>query len=377
MLQHIQRLFLKLLVWRIKLKDIADYKGKALIFTTQEEQIQNKLYKTLNTVITINESMFHIMGTSKKPLYYPKKELTNQIGAAMGIEFSPSIIIQEIYGDIQINPDGSRTQKISGVKCIKQGKRRRPDGTWQPSSPCVYAFIWEDRAEEQILLDEDNVGQTWPDGNTKAKYNFPNDPAREKRTRRKLLLDLKKFAYQRASTGSELMVIRELTGMQTAFTPAEIKMGSIVCSQIVKSDHYQAKEAQARIDNIRLGGIEAEKANEAANLLTGSTTDVAAEFNNKFQRPEKEAPKAAPESFKHTQPVNPKHEATEPVEPGPGEEEEALTIGQQYTKLVNDDKVPEDYRNFLEENIPENGADDDFFRWAISEMEKLFFGGQS
>lgn len=345
---------------RIRLKDLNDYKGKALVFTTQEEQIRTELFKTLNTIISINEDMFHKMGTKKKPLYYPKKELTNQIGSAMGIEFFPSVLIQEIYGDIQINADGSRVQKISGVKCIKQGKRRRPDGSWQSSSPCVYAFIWEDRAEEQILLDEDNVGQTWPDGNTKAKYNFPNDLAKEKRARRKLLLDLKKFAYQRASTGSELMVIRELTGMQTALTPNEVSMGSIVCSQIVKSDHYQAKEAQAIIDNIRLGGSEAAKANEAANLLTGNTTDITGEFNDKFKRPEKQAPKADPE----------------PVEPQGGSENQE-TLGREYTKIINDDKVPQDYRDFIEQNIPENGPDDDFYRWAISDMQKRFFGGQS
>ena len=44
---------------------LEDYKGKALVCTSQEFQVSNELWQSLNTVITVKPDMFHNMGVNK------------------------------------------------------------------------------------------------------------------------------------------------------------------------------------------------------------------------------------------------------------------------------------------------------------------------
>ena len=332
---------------------IEEYQGKALILTRSEEQVDNSIWKTLNTVISVTPDMFHNMGTKNKPQYYPGKALTNLIGSAMGIEFSSDIRVEYVYGTETTHPDGTKTKEPVGVRCIKQGKRRRPDGTMQVSSPCPYTFNWIDRAEEDFLKDMDNIGQKWPDGNPMQKYNFPDNPQKEKIAQRRHILELKKHAEQRASTGAELIVIRELSGMQTSFTESDLKDGIIVVSQIAKSDEYQKLEARAKLDNLRLGGSIASSVDEASSLLTGDS------FGNEFDRP---TPAEKPEE---KPPVAPSESAKDigvpeyTAKPVPGEKE--------YEALI--EKANDEIKNFLEDerqNNPQVAQDlPGFYKWAI------------
>jgi len=323
---------------------IEEYKDKALVLTRREEQVDNDIWKTLNTIIPVTPDMFHNMGSDKKPQYYPSKQLTNLIGSAMGIEFSSDIRVEYVYGTETIHPDGTKTREPVGIRCIKQGKRRRPDGTWQTSSPCSYTFNWADRAEEDFLKDMDYIGQKWPDGNDKAKYNFPDNPQKEKIAQRRHVLELKKHAEQRASTGAELIVIRELSGMQTSFKPGDLKQGIIVVSQIAKSEEYQALEARAKLDSLRLGGKVAESVNEASNLLTGNGFNIHEPTEN------------------HEEPDQPSGEV-----PEYSESEERTPLETEYYELI--EKVSEDLKNFLEEQRKTN-ADaikdpEKYYKWAV------------
>lgn len=323
---------------------LEQYKGK-LIFTSEEELVDNGTYKSLVSVIDINPSMFHKIW----PNYYPTKGLSNQIGSAMGIEFLSNVKIEDVYGDIIENADGSKVKKTAGVRCVKQGKRRRPDGTWQLSSPCSYVFNWNDRAELDILADAEKEPN-------KQKYHFPNNPAKQQREQRKHILELKKFADQRASTGAELMVIRELTGMETSFKEADIKKGQIVVSQIVESDSLQKAKAKAQIDNIRLGGQSANNINDAAMLLTGNNPEVEKEFDEKFDRPDNKSATSKEEFEKQNPQVN----------NNSGEVSKRDT----FENLLKDEILLslEGAKTFYENTVIENHYSDEVLDWAISEI---------
>ncbi len=318
------------------IKNLDDYKGKALILTTQEEQVDTPFYESMITEIRISPDMFHKI----YPGYYPKKELTNQIGAGMGIDFLPNVRLENVYGDEVTYPDGRKVRPITGLRCFKQGRRMRPDGSYQLSDPQPYEFNWEDRAELDFLADEEKGGK---------RYGTPTK-------KRQHVLELKKFATQRAGTGAELAVIRNLTGMPTGFKDADLKSGLMVVSQIVKSKEYQAEEAKAKIDNIRNGGLIADNLNNVAGLLTGNTPDIQDDFNNKFERPE-------PMTDVTPEPEKPAKK--EPVEKVSKEEKE-------FSDLIA--KIsPERASHYLTEieKWKDTDSEIDSLKWAINEIKGL------
>lgn len=333
--------------------DLEDFKGKALVCTSPELQVSNNLWQSLNTVISVTSDQFHKIGSGKMEQWYPKKELTNIIGSGMGIEFDPHVEMKEVYGEEKILPDGTKIRKVSGYQCTKIGKKRKPDGDFMYSSPCVYEFNWEDRAEEDFLKDMDNIGQKWQDGNPKAKYNFPDNPGKQAVMRRKHVLELKKFAVQRASTGAELLVIRELTGMPTGFKPGSIPGNQIVVSQICKSSEKQQRESEAHIRAILTGGEASRKINTASKLLTGnesdSKEDIKKNTSTKHQDPEKKV-----EPAKKVEPEKPK------------------TLKEQFDSLIQQENVKAipgcvEYHSQI---VNDNGATDDVLNWAIDAVNK-------
>lgn len=303
--------------------------NNALTYYRPEEVVQNELYSTQVTELVVTKDEFHAIW----PNLAPGKSLINKIGSASGVEFLPNTRIDTVYGDVVMNADGSQVKKPCGVRCIKQGQKMRPDGSMQISSPCTYEFNWEDRAELDFIADEES---------NKGKYKTPL-------ARKKHVLELKKFASQRASTGAELMVIRELTGMPTGFKEAELKAGGWVMkfSQICKSKAHQEAEAKARIDNIRNGGAIASGINETAGLLTGETVDVGADFDNYFDRPTKPA--------------------ENPVQPPPEEQNPVLTPRQEFDAMLA--KVSQAAKDHYGPLAEQQNYSLEFLQWAIGDMK--------
>jgi len=351
------------------MKELEKYKGQALVCTSEEFQVSNELWQSLITVIEVKPDMFHNMGTTNKPVFYPKKELTNIIGCGMGIEFDKTVSMKEVYGEEKILPDGTRIRKVSGYQCTKIGKKRKPDGDFMFSSPFTYEFNWEDRAEEDFLSDMDNVGQFWPDKNPKAKYNFPDDPAKEAVARRKRVLALKKFAAQRASTGAELGVIRELTGMPTGFKPNELTGGKIVVSQVCKSEEKQKRESEAHIQNIIHGGKSADDINNAAKLLTGNDVNV-----------QEEIKKSEPIALKPgTPPVQKKQGFFPAVEPVTENfhsiikdlETHKIKVSDAYDKIMELDEVNKlSQIDEAKKVVLDNGSSDEVKSYIIGELKE-------
>lgn len=325
------------------MKNLSDYEGKAIILTTQEEQIETPFYESMITEIKIQPDMFHKIW----PGYYPRKELTNNIGAGMGIDFLPTVRIDNVYGDEEKYPDGRIVKKVTGLRCVKQGKRMRPDGSYQLSDPQPYEFNWIDRAELDFIADEEE---------NKGKYKTET-------LKRKHILELKKFATQRAGTGAELAVIRNLTGMATSFKEDQLECGLMVVSQIVKSKDYQEAIARATVDNIRLGGGVADDINNASRMLTGNESDAQTDFNNKFQRPES--------TENQTRDQQQKQPAKKPDIPKVSPKE------QKFIDLLTNKKLDKDARDFyLNETNGYRNTDnfDASLDWAIGEINKILEG---
>jgi hypothetical protein len=325
--------------------DLKKYEGKAIMLTNQESQVENKFYRSQVVEVPITMDMFHDMGQGN---FYPNKGLTNTISHAAGIEFLPSFRMNDTYGDEVIDKDGNRLKKIAGKECIKQGRKMKPDGTWTMSSPCAYEFNFMDRAEEAILKAEE-------------KYNKEQSPIKK----RKKILELKKFAPQRASTGAELMVVRELLGAKTAFTKKEIELGLIVVARIEKTEEFQEVLAIADVENRRNGGLIADRINDTANLLTGNKPDNH-DFNEYFERPEKSSEQETlePEKTEHKAPPN-FQDDTE-TEEDPLADKKKVVNG-----LLDEIKADEGTRKYYTDVLENAKWIDAAYKWAVEELEKI------
>lgn len=325
-------------------------KKEASIIQTRD--IRNDLYTTETTLLEINRDMFHEM--KKNKTFYPNKALTMQIGHYMGIDFLPKVDIEDVFGDEITHPDGTKTRKQTGIRMTHYGKRRNVDGSYMFSDPCTYEFNYADRTEIAILADEELYGQKWPDGKSKCKYYFPDNPAKQKRSRRKLELDTAQFRTQRASTGASLAVIRALTGMKTSFTPEEISVGHLNCSQIILSKDHQEALASANIQNIRNGGAIADNNNNAIGQLTGTTGDTQGDFDKKFTRPD---PKPTPEVVEPV--ISPKpHEVKKP--------KPAFSLKIQYETALLDSKLDQNWKDYIKTFVTAYKHSDIICEYAIA-----------
>ena len=321
---------------------------KALQYYRENEVVNNELYRTQVTDLIVVKDEFHAIW----PNLAPGKSLINKIGSASGVEFLPSIKTDPEYGDEIINPDGSRLRKQCGVTIVVQGRKMRPDGSWQYSSPCPYTFNWDDRAELDFLADEE-AG--------KGKYNSPIK-------KRKHVLELKKFGTQRASTGAQLKVIRELTGMPTAFKEQELTQSGwkMSFSQIIKSEKHQAAEAHAKIENIRNGGQIGQGIESASLQLTG----VSAGFENTFDRPD-EQPEVVGEveNDSYSSGYTPPETITPEPDPIPDVSECRVNV----EKMLGDERTPQDFRKWAKGELEKYQYSDDVCNFVAGEIRTKVF----
>ncbi len=192
-------------------------KNGALVFVNDEHFQSNiELYRTEVTTIQAYPDDFHnIQGK-----FSPKKEFVDRISEAVGLQFiaSSSTAISEMRDDTLC---GKRTVVIAR----EQGRIRMPDGSWRESTIEEYEFDPVLRA----MLDK-NVTEI----NDKTKPLIA-----------KLILDYTKFARQRAKTGARVRVIRQLIGMETAFTKDEISL-PMVFSRVVQNTSYILQTPEGR-----------------------------------------------------------------------------------------------------------------------------------
>jgi ribosomal protein L12E/L44/L45/RPP1/RPP2 len=175
-------------------------KAKDLVFVKPEDLQTQKMFVPQVTVIHATPDDFHDIKGGKK---MPKSHHTDRIGEAAGVTFIA---------------ENCTVEKIDKYVWVgrAQGQRRMPDGTLRKSSVCEYEFDAELRAEESALSKPD-------------KYKTDAQ-------KRQLLIEFAKFGRQRAATGARLKVIRELTGIPTAFSPQDIHRAFVVSRIAVNTD---------------------------------------------------------------------------------------------------------------------------------------------
>lgn len=213
---------------------IEKYKAHgALAFVTREDcAAVTPLYKPEVTVITLNlpkgyndpdADVYNISGR-----FMPKREIVDRIGEATGLVFirEGCRTWTETYDD---EIAGKRTVYISE----QQAKKRMSDGSWRTSSVQVYEFDPVMRAMIDFNVTELNAQTKMAKKDNKGK------------TLAQTILEYTKVARQRAETGARLRVIRELTNMPTAFSPADAKK-PLVFGRFAQNTDYILQTPEGR-----------------------------------------------------------------------------------------------------------------------------------
>ena len=183
---------------------------KALVFVNAEDLQTHSLFIPEVTMLAVARDEFH----SFSGKLMPKSHVVDLIATASGVSF--------IAAECSTRKEGESTW-IGRA----QGKKRLPDGTWRTSEAREYEFDVETRAELDFLNDKKNLYNT----DTAKRYH---------------VLELKKFARQRASTGARLNVIRELVHIPTAFKPDDIEGGQMVFARVALNTQRMLEEPEMR-----------------------------------------------------------------------------------------------------------------------------------
>ncbi len=183
---------------------VAKYRGeKALVFVNDEELKTLSMFIPKVTQLIAGANDFHNIQGS----YMPKGHHTARIAEAAGITF--------LYENC-----GTRKEGDNVWVGFAQGRRRLPDGSWRTSPVCEYEYNVEDRAEE----------------------DFAKQPAiyKTEATKRKHILELRKFARQKANSGANYRVIRYLAGVPIGFKQTEISKAMIFSRVAVNTNELLA-----------------------------------------------------------------------------------------------------------------------------------------
>ena len=261
-----------------------NYQQKAIVCARREEiEDMSPQYEPLVTVIEMKEEDFAPVGGGN---FYPQKSLQNRMADAAGIKFTENCGTRSVGTWVKVSVhaiEGGLFEAVGEYAVIgfAQGYRLGPDGQPRTSSVCEYEFNIVDRCNMESFMGK--------------------NPPRTLIEARKKLLEFKKFSVRRASTGAQLAVIRELTGIPTAFKK-EDTIKPLLLAQVVESNSFKmgvAKQLMQTPD-----GRQA-----VAGAMFGNTRQI---FG-----PSTPAP-AIPESGSMEKVVYPADDFDEPVSPAGG-----------------------------------------------------------
>jgi hypothetical protein len=287
-----------------KIKKAKD--GGALVFVNEENFMSAvPLYKTEVTILAPKVEDFHKINGK----HMPTKNFTDRIGEANGVQFIPA--------NCRVTTE-TREDDVGWKRAVyvaqAQGKIRMPDGSWRESTVEDYEFDPVLRA----MLDK-NV--TVIDSTTRQVVA-------------RTIQEYSKVGRQRASTGARLRVIRQLTGMPTAFPTDEIKK-DMVFTRVVQNTDYilQTKEGRTLATAQALG------------------MDVSALFgqkNGSLATPEAAADEEGAPPERNVTPEPEAAAAPPPDNPDPWDEEE--TQFQKVTRAL--EEFMHEYKDTLSKAMP-------------------------
>ena len=200
------------------------------------------------------EEFFANVGSKANPSWMPNPELMYKIAEACGISGSPDSETAPIIEEVDINPmlmkglDAPPTYRrmTVGRSVSKRSSRLMEDGTPLWSSLCTIDYnVWE-RCLELWSKEE-----LYTEGYSRAgQYSNKYDNM----YKRKSHFDSEmKFAHAKAETKAYLKTIRELAGLPTGFTTADLAAGKFVFARVRRSKSLLKMETAARLQAISRG----------------------------------------------------------------------------------------------------------------------------
>lgn len=189
-------------------------KDGANVFVRDEDLDTQSLFFPEVVVVRGGSEDFHKISGK----YMPKSYQVDRIGEAAGVSF-----VAEQCG----------TRRESDMVYVgwAQGWKRQTDGTLRYSQKHEYEFDVDVRSRDDFIKDAKR---------DQPKYTTP--VAKEEH-----VLEMRKFARQRAGTGARLKVIRELVGMPTSFREEAAKEAFVFSRVRVNSDRALADPATAAL----------------------------------------------------------------------------------------------------------------------------------
>jgi hypothetical protein len=203
--------------------DDARKKGALVYINPEHCEAQVELYKTEITELCLKKDDFHIISGK----FMPKKETVDKISEACGVTF-----IQASSRSRAETRDDDLAGKRTAYIAEEQGKVRMPDGSYRESPVEEYEFDPVLRA----MIDK------------KATEISPENRVEVKRA----AMEYAKTARQRAKTGARARVIRQLTGMPTAFDAKDLGIDSkgnikpMLFSRIVQNTQFILQTPEGR-----------------------------------------------------------------------------------------------------------------------------------
>jgi len=197
---------------------------------------------------------FSNVGSNSNPAWQPKVELMYKIAEACGISGGDESETQPMVEEVDINPmlckpmDAPPTYRrmTVGRSVSKRSSRLMEDGSLLWSSLCTAEYnVWE-RCNELWSKEE-----SYTDGYKKPSQ-YP--PKYDNQYKRRAHFDSEmKFAHAKAETKAYVKSIRELAGMPTGFSTADLASGKFVFARIRRSKMVLKMETAARISAISRG----------------------------------------------------------------------------------------------------------------------------
>lgn len=199
---------------------------------------------------------FSNVGSNNNPAWQPKVELMYKIAEACGISGGDESETQPMVEEVDINPmlmkpiDAPPTYRrmTVGRSVSKRSSRLMEDGSLLWSSLCTAEYnVWE-RCMELWSKEE-----SYTDGYKKpAKYDNKYDNQYKRRAHFDSEM---KFAHAKAETKAYVKSIRELAGMPTGYSTADLAPGKFVFARIRRSKMVLKMETAARISAISRGQV--------------------------------------------------------------------------------------------------------------------------
>lgn len=199
---------------------------------------------------------FSNVGSQKEPAWQPKVELMYKIAEACGISGGDESETQPMVEDVDINPMLCKPMDAPpmyrrmtvGRSVSKRSSRLMEDGSLLWSSLCTSEYnVWE-RCNELWSKEE-----SYSEGYKKpSQYGYKYDNPYKRRAHFDSEM---KFAHAKAETKAYVKSIRELAGMPTGFSTADLASGKFVFARIRRSKMVLKMETAARISAISRGQV--------------------------------------------------------------------------------------------------------------------------